>query len=133
MNEKKVYYISDIVKASESYEQNTLDKIESIGKAAIFGVAAGLTIWLPFAPMIYPDMGLVDQVKSMICGVGIPAVTVPFTIINIIKAVRYGKEARENSKFIRKNRGDITDEEIDEYREYIEDMRKNHMCLEMKK
>ncbi len=132
MSNKKIYYISDIAKASERYDEAVINKVDSIAKAAIFGIAAGLTIWMPIMLKTNPNMDVFDKAKTLFCGVCIPAVTLPFSIKNLKNAIIYNKEAKKESKFIEENRRDITNEEILEYQEYLDDMKKNNMCLELK-
>lgn len=133
MEKKKVYYISDIAKASERYDENIISMVDNIAKTAIFGVAAALTIWMPLLLKINPNMDVVDQAKSLLVGIGVPIATIPFAIINLKNAIFYGKEAKKESKFISKYRKDITDEEIENYKEYMDDMKKNNMCITLNK
>lgn len=129
---KKVYYISEIAKAYDNYSDSYYETIGNVGGTIFFGVLAAVTISLPFLPIFDKNMDVVDQAKSLILGIGVPAITLPMTIKKIKDTIESRREMRKNSKILKEHMGDITAEEIEEYEEYMDNMKKNHMCLELK-
>lgn len=112
---KKVYYISEIAKVYEDYENDTVELAGHIAEASIFTLLTVGTIWLPFLSKIDPSISDIDKCKSIICGLGIPAVSIPLMISKIKAAIYDAKSRRENMNFLEENRRDITDEELIEY------------------
>ncbi len=113
---KKVYYISDIVKAYDLYNDSYVDKVEDIFRSAFFGVVTCVSL-STLTALFNGDLSVVDKAKALILGLGVPAVSVPATIINIKNAIASSRRTEELGNFIDENRGDITDEELSEYYE----------------
>ncbi len=112
---KKVYYISDIAKAYQNYEESTIDMAGHIAETSILAIATAATIWLPLLLKTNPDMSNIDKCKSLLYGIGVPSITIPLLVNRIKCLVADIKDRRSNAKFIDENRRDITDEEIIEY------------------
>lgn len=113
---KKVYYISDIAKAYDLYNESYVDKVEDIFKSAFFGVVTCVSL-STLTTLFNGDLSVVDKAKALILGLGVPAVTIPATVMNIKNAIASTRRTNKIGAFIDENRRDITDEELDEYLE----------------
>ncbi len=114
-DKKKVYYISDIAKAQVDYEDKTIDYISEIVEIGFLSVLTASTIALPLLFKFNPDLADVDKFKAALFGLGVPAVSIPIMVSKIRNAIRINKYRKAEAKWIKNNRGDITDKEIEEY------------------